>query len=179
MILTGIVRLGKDAELRYTPDNQAVMNVALAYNYGKKGQDGNRPTQWIDAALWGARAEALQQHLIKGTAINVVIEDPHIETFQRGNGEPGYKLVGKIIALEFAGGASPQQRDTNQQQQRSSGQQQQQRQQGGNHQRQQHIGGGGGNGSYGGGDFDDDIPFATASAEYDPMLRRLNMINHW
>lgn len=177
MILTGIVRLGKDAELRYTPDDKAVLNVALAYNYGKRGQDGNRPTQWIDAALWGPRAEALQQHLIKGTAINVVIEDPHIETFQRNNGEPGSKLVGKIISLEFAGGASPQQRDTNQQQQRSSGQQQ--RQQSNASQRHQNTGGGGGNGSYGGGDFDDDIPFASASVECDPILSRLNLIHHW
>ena len=56
MILTGLCRVGRDAELRCMPDGTAVANVSLAFNHGKKGQDGNRPSQWIDAAIFGKRA---------------------------------------------------------------------------------------------------------------------------
>jgi hypothetical protein len=43
-IALDIGRLGRDAELRYTPNGDAVCNLALACEYGRKGQDGKRPT---------------------------------------------------------------------------------------------------------------------------------------
>ena len=49
--MIGMMRLGRDAELRYTPNNEPVTNLSLAYTHGKAGQDGKRPTQWIDATL--------------------------------------------------------------------------------------------------------------------------------
>lgn len=105
MLLTGIVRLGRDAEIRYPPAGEKVANLALAFNYGKKDASGKRAAQWVDAALWGDRAEALAQYLLKGTAIGVTIADPHIETYTTRDGKPGSKLVGRVIDLEFAGGA--------------------------------------------------------------------------
>ena len=39
MILTGLARIGKDAELRYTASNEPVANISLAFNYGRKGED--------------------------------------------------------------------------------------------------------------------------------------------
>lgn len=104
MLLTGIARLGRDAELRYLPDGTAVINLALAFNYGAKAADGTRPTQWLDGALFGKRAEALKPHLLKGSAVGVTLSDPHIETFARRDGTRGEKLVGRIIDIEFAGG---------------------------------------------------------------------------
>jgi len=104
MLLTGIARIGRDAELRYTPSGEKVINLAAAFNYGKKDAQGNRPVQWIDASLWGDRAEALKPHLLKGTAVSITLADPHIETFTRKDNTRGEKLVGRIIDLEFAGG---------------------------------------------------------------------------
>lgn len=108
MLLTGIARLGRDADIRFTPSGEKVANLALAFNYGKKGADNKRPAQWVEGALWGDRAEALKPHLLKGTSIGVTIADPHIETYTH-NGEKREKLVGRIIDLEFAGGARPAQ----------------------------------------------------------------------
>lgn len=102
MILTALARLGRDPELRYLASGDPVMNLALAINYGKK-VDGKRPTQWIDAALFGKRAESLAPYLSKGLLVFVVIDEPHIETYQGKNG-PGAKLVGRVSSLEFAGG---------------------------------------------------------------------------
>lgn len=103
MILAGLARLGRDAELRYTASGEAVVNLALAFNYGQKQADGNRPTQWVEASLWGKRAEALAPHLAKGTALSVVLNEPHIETFEGKNGT-GHKLVARLAEIEFAGG---------------------------------------------------------------------------
>jgi single-strand DNA-binding protein len=103
MILTALARLGRDPELRYLPNGDAVLNLALAVNYGKKGTDGNRPTQWIDAALFGKRAESLAPYLTKGSLVFVVVDEPHVETYQGKNGA-GAKLVGRVSSIEFAGG---------------------------------------------------------------------------
>ena len=107
MILTALARLGRDAELRITAKGDSVCELALAVNYGRKGDDGNRPTQWISASLWGERAKSLAPHLLKGKLLYVVVEEPHIETYEGKNGQ-GHKLVGRITSLEFAGGGQQQ-----------------------------------------------------------------------
>ena len=180
MILTGYCRLGKDAELRYTQgDNPtAVANLALAFNYGRKGEDGKRPTQWVDASLWGQRAETLAEYLLKATGLSVVLEDVHIETYQRNGGGEGSKLVGRVVLIEFAG-SPPQQEQPQQQRQGNNGRTQQQRpaqqqraaQGQGNNGRNSYSDAKNGSGrqqSYGGGggfnEMDDDIPFAPMGA---------------
>lgn len=101
--MIGLGRVGRDVELRHTPQGDQVANVSLAFAYGKRDPNtGNRPAQWVDATLWGQRAESLAPHLLKGTLLHVTIDDPHIETFQRQDGTQGSKLVGRISNLEFA-----------------------------------------------------------------------------
>lgn len=104
MILTGLARLGRDATLRHTPQGKPVAELALAYNFGQKDSDGKRPTQWIEAHLWGDRAEALAPHLTKGSAIDVVLTEPHVETWTKKDQTTGVKLVARVAELEFAGG---------------------------------------------------------------------------
>lgn len=116
--LFGLARLGRDAEVRYTQGGDAVAGLALAFSYGKKGADGNRPTQWLDASLWGQRAESLASFLTKGTALSVTVDDVHIETYDRNGGGQGFRLVGRVSSLEFAGGG--QQQQTQQQTQRQA-----------------------------------------------------------
>jgi single-strand DNA-binding protein len=100
--LIGIARLGKNAVLRQAGQDH-VVNLALAFNYGRKDPETrNKPTQWVDAALWGKRAEVLAPYLIKGQSVMVTIDDVHLETYQGSNGE-ATKLVGNISNIEFAG----------------------------------------------------------------------------
>lgn len=101
-IFTGLFRLGRDAELRYTPGGEPLLSCTLAYNYGK-ADGGKRPTQWLDAAMFGPRAEKLQPYLTKGIAIVGTLDDIHIQTFQkRDGGGEGHKLSGRLIQVEFA-----------------------------------------------------------------------------
>ena len=99
----GLARLGRDAEIRTTGQGESVTTLALAFSYGRKGSDGKRPTQWVDGALWGKRAEALAPYLTKGGLVSVLLEDVHIETYQGKNGEAS-KLVGRVVDVELAGG---------------------------------------------------------------------------
>lgn len=101
----GMARLGRDAEIRYTPSGDAVCNLSLAVNYGQKGQDGNRPTQWIDASLWGKRAESLAPYLVKGSVHCFTLDEIHIETFE-GNNDTGHKLVARVSDIELGPRAS-------------------------------------------------------------------------
>jgi single-strand DNA-binding protein len=102
MILSGLARLGRDAVVRNTPDGTAVANLALAYNYGKKDADGKRPTQWVDASLWGERATKLAQYLTKGTQISVALEDVCGHTYKKSDGTSGFSIKGRVMSLEFA-----------------------------------------------------------------------------
>lgn len=152
MHLIGVARLGRDAEVRYLQDGTAVSNLSLAWNYGKKDGEGNRPTQWVDAALFGDRAEKLAQYLLKGTQVCVHLSDPRIEEYQKTGGGTGVKLVARVDHIEFVGG-SQQQGQQRQQAPQQPRQQAPQREQ----QRpapQQNYGGGGGFA-----DMDDSIPF--------------------
>lgn len=58
--------LGKDAEIRYLTNGDAVCGFSVADSQGKE-----KPTIWWSCQLFGKRAEALSQYLIKGQAVTV------------------------------------------------------------------------------------------------------------
>ncbi|PTW84013.1 single-stranded DNA-binding protein [Achromobacter mucicolens] len=107
--LFGLARIGRDAVVRHTQGGEPVANLALAFAYGKKDADGKRPTQWVDASLWGQRAEALAPYLTVGVKVSVTIDEVHIETYERQGGERGAKLVGRVSNIEFGGAPAQQQ----------------------------------------------------------------------
>lgn len=96
----GLARLGRDAEIRRTPNGDAVCNLSLAFSYGQRDSEGHRPTQWVDASMWGKQAEALQPFMLKGSVHCFTLSDIHIETYQGQNGE-GHKLVGRVDSVEL------------------------------------------------------------------------------
>lgn len=59
-------QLGRDAELRYMPNGDAVANFSVADSQGK-----DKPTIWWNCQLFGKRAESLSQYLTKGMSVTV------------------------------------------------------------------------------------------------------------
>jgi len=104
---SGLFRLGRDAEARALPSGEIVVNLALAFNYGKKGQDGSRPSQWIDASMWGERASKIAPYLLKGNQVVVHLSDLHIETYQGQNG-PGSDDVELVSSQQAPQQQQPQ-----------------------------------------------------------------------
>lgn len=157
--LIGLFTLGRDAEVRQTSGGDPVASLALAYNYGKKGADGKKPTQWVEAALWGDRADALQEYMTKGSQFLMQVDDLHVETYEKRDGGQGVKLVGRVKDIEFTRGGVAEGGQTQQQRRAPPPAPAPQR-------RQPPAAAPRQGGSSGFDDMDDDIPFR------DPLSRR-------
>ena len=152
-MLAKLVRLGRDAEVRYTPSGDPVASLAMVYDIGFGDK---KRSQWIDGTLWGKRAESLGPYLTKGTQVVLYADDVELEQFMKKDGTSGAKLKCRVSDLSLISGQSqqaPQKQQSSYQQQppaQQQGQQQgqQQNQQQPQQQPQQPAGG-----------FDDDIPF--------------------
>jgi single-strand DNA-binding protein len=59
-------QLGKDSEVRFLPNGDAVAGFSVADSQGK-----DKPTIWWNCQLFGKRAESLSQYLTKGQAVTV------------------------------------------------------------------------------------------------------------
>lgn len=133
---TGTGRLGRDAETRYTQGGTAVANMAIAVDVG---YGDNKSTLWLDAALFGKRAESgLIQYLTKGKQV-AVSGEIGTRQYQKQDGSQGFSVTLRINEIDLIGG----------QDQQSGGQPRQQPQS------QQGMNGPTPN------DFDDQIPFLS------------------
>jgi single-strand DNA-binding protein len=87
-----LVRIGKDAELR-SANGKPVLSLSVVYDVG---YGTNKKSQWLNLAMWDARAEKVVQHFTKGKQIVVRVDDVHIEEY---NGKSSLK--GTLISFEF------------------------------------------------------------------------------
>jgi single-strand DNA-binding protein len=71
IILVG--NLGKDPELRYTPQGTAVCSFSLATNEKRKDRSGEYQNiaTWFKVTLWGNTAENAAKYLVKGTPVYI------------------------------------------------------------------------------------------------------------
>ena len=65
--------LGRDPELRYTPQGVAVCNLSLATNEKKRDKSGEMQdvTTWFRVTLWRNQAENAAKYLTKGSPVYV------------------------------------------------------------------------------------------------------------
>ncbi len=70
-ILVG--NLGRDPELRHTPNGQAVVNFTLATSESWTDKSGERQerTEWHRIVVWGKTAEMCNQYLSKGRTVYI------------------------------------------------------------------------------------------------------------
>ena len=70
IILVG--NLGRDGEMRATPQGKQVLSTSLAVEDPSQKDDRRRPgTEWYRVKVWGRQAETLSPHLLKGKSILV------------------------------------------------------------------------------------------------------------
>jgi single-strand DNA-binding protein len=71
IILLG--NLGRDPELRYTPQGTPVCSFTLATNEKRKDRAGEMQdaTTWFRVTLWGRQAETASQYLTKGRPVYI------------------------------------------------------------------------------------------------------------
>lgn len=68
-----IGRLGRDPELRYTQQGQAIASLNVATDEGYLDRDGNKVdrTEWHRVSVWGKPAEACHNYTKKGSLVFV------------------------------------------------------------------------------------------------------------
>ena len=91
-------RLTKDAELRYTPNNQAVATFTLAVNRPFKSQNGEREADFINCVIWRQQAENLANWAKKGALIGIT---GRIQTRSYDNQQGQRVYVTEVVADNF------------------------------------------------------------------------------
>lgn len=94
--ITASGRLTRDAELRYTPKKQAVLNFTLALDIG---YGENKTTEYLECALWGERGEKVGEYLTKGRQV-FVIGDGFFRSWNKGS-KSGVNYCCNVDSLEF------------------------------------------------------------------------------
>ena len=64
-------RLGKDPEMKYTPNGKAVTKLSVANN---TGWGDNEKTTWFNVECWGQNAEFVNEYGSKGRLVSVTGE---------------------------------------------------------------------------------------------------------
>ncbi|HEM6539554.1 TPA: single-stranded DNA-binding protein [Streptococcus suis] len=96
VVLVG--RMTRDAELRYTPSNQAVATFTLAVNRNFKNQNGEREADFINVVIWRQQAENLANWAKKGALIGVTGRI-QIRSYDNQQGQRVY--VTEVVAESF------------------------------------------------------------------------------
>ncbi|WP_455146157.1 single-stranded DNA-binding protein [Streptococcus constellatus] len=96
VVLVG--RMTRDAELRYTPQNQAVATFTLAVNRNFKNQSGEREADFINVVIWRQQAENLANWAKKGTLIGIT---GRIQTRSYENQQGQRVYVTEVVAENF------------------------------------------------------------------------------
>ena len=96
VVLVG--RMTRDADLRYTPSNQAVATFTLAVNRNFKNQAGEREADFINCVIWRQAAENLANWAKKGALIGIT---GRIQTRNYENGQGQRVYVTEVIAENF------------------------------------------------------------------------------
>jgi len=94
-----IGNLGRDPEMRYTPDGSRVTSFSVASNF-KSGE--KETTTWINVSCWNKLAETANQYLKKGQQVFVEGRLQFREWDQDGVTHCSHELIAS--SLEFLGG---------------------------------------------------------------------------
>lgn len=98
VILIG--HLGKDPEIRFTPQSAAVCNFSLATSRSWKDKEGNKKeeTDWHNIVVWGKLAEICGEYLSKGRQVYI---SGRIQTRSWDDKDGNKKYTTEIIADEM------------------------------------------------------------------------------
>jgi len=99
--LTIVGNIGRDAELKYTPQGIALFKFSVAVNKTiGKGNEKRQTTTWFNVTLWRDRAEALSPYIIAGMQVLVTGEvqvSPYID--KNGKAAASMELTADDVKL--------------------------------------------------------------------------------
>ena len=94
--------LGRDPELRYTPQGTPVCTFSVATSERRKSREGDQEeiTTWFRVQVWGRQADSAAQYLMKGR--QVYVEGRlRLEEWQDREGKQRYTLNVNATDVKF------------------------------------------------------------------------------
>lgn len=108
--LTIVGRVGRDSELRMTPNGKPVLGFSIAVSTKRKG--GEETTTWYDASIWGEFGEKMSQYVTKGSMV-LLTGIPTVRAWSRkSDGQPVASIGINVDQIRLLGGG--QRRDAEQ-----------------------------------------------------------------
>ena len=108
--------LGRDPEMRYAPNGNAVTSMSVASNRTYNDSNGERvkETTWVRVSVWGKQAESVNTYLKKGSSVLVEgelrpdKETGNPRTFTRSDGTTGasYEVTARTVRFLSSRGGS-------------------------------------------------------------------------
>jgi len=105
--ITLVGHLGREPEMNYTQNGDAVTNLNVAVDNSFKGSDGEqvKRTIWVRVSVWRKQAEACHEYLHKGSKVLVVGKlnadpetgNPKIFNRQDGTAGTSYEIVAREV----------------------------------------------------------------------------------
>lgn len=94
--------LGRDPELRYTPQGTPVCTFSVATNERRKDRAGEQQdvTTWFRITVWGKQAETTSKYLTKGRSVYVEGR-LHVEEWTDKEGKPRHTLEVNASDVQF------------------------------------------------------------------------------
>lgn len=112
--LTG--NLGSDSELTFTPNGKAKLEFSVGDTPRRLNQQTQQwedagETTWWRVTEWEKKAEALAEHLLKGTKV-LIVGTAAVRTYEKKDGTKGFsaEVKPKSVAIVPKAGAQAQQR---------------------------------------------------------------------
>jgi single-strand DNA-binding protein len=104
--------LGRDPELRYTPQGTPVCNFTVATNEKRRDKAGEQQdiTTWFSVTFWGRQAETAAQYLTKGRPVYVEGR-LHMEEWTDKDGKIRQTLRVNGSELQFLGASADSSRN--------------------------------------------------------------------
>jgi len=107
--ITIIGHLGRDPEMKYTPQGQAVttFSVASSRKYKTAAGEQREETEWFNCSAWGKLADVCNQYLTKGKQVYL---EGRLKTrsYETQSGETRFSLDVSCSEIQFLGGGQGQ-----------------------------------------------------------------------
>ncbi len=94
--------LGRDPEMRFTPQGTPVCTFSMASNERRKTSAGEQQdmTTWFRVTVWGKQAETVAKYLSKGRSVYVEGR-LHVEEWTDKDGKPRHTLEVNASDVQF------------------------------------------------------------------------------
>jgi single-strand DNA-binding protein len=98
-----IGHLGKEPELRFTPNGKATASFSVAVSESRKvGEDWKKETEWFNVTTWNQTAEWCNENLVKGSLV-FVVGKLKTRSWEAQDGQKKYKtelIANQVLLLD-------------------------------------------------------------------------------